>query len=511
MRRVELFELIRHDHFDFGLSQRQIAHKRGVHRRIVAQAVASAVPPERKLSERTSSKLTPQVKAFIDRVLTDDKAAPRKQRHTSRRIWQRLRDETGSTIGESTVRNFVGIRRRELGIGAQAFVPQHHPIGSQFEVDFYEAYVDFSFGRRKARVITVRSEFSGAAFHVAYPSQTQSALLEGMVKGLEFCGGVPARIRFDNLTQAVARIVAGRRRIERDRFIAFRSHYLFESSFTTPGIEGAHEKGGVEGEVGRFRRRWLTPVPKFDSWEELNGYLAACCVADLDRVMQAKGLTVGQEAAMEREFLRPLPAEPFEVAEVAEARVDQKSRVTVRRNRYSVPVGLVGRKVAVRLTPLMVEVSYGDRVVATHDRLHFQWSDSLKLDHYLDVFADKPGAFPGSLPLHQARATGEFSSSYEQLWRRFRQKAGEKQGTRLMIEVLLLHRIHGKEVVRKAIDQALEAGVTDPGAVGLFARHIKQGTSFDVAPLAVGELSRYDRPLPDTASYNVLLQEAVTR
>jgi transposase len=292
MRRVEQFELIRKDH-EFGLSIRAIARKRGVHRRIVRQALRSAVPPERKAPERTSPKLTPEIKAFVDQILESDRKAPRKQRHSARRIFQRARHERGSDVAESTVRAYVRTRKRQLGFGLKAYVPQRHEVARAAEVDFYEANVDFPWGREPVNIISLRSEFSGAALHVAYPNQNQSAFLEGMALGLEFAGGVFRVLRFDNLTEAVAKVLRGGRRVERDRFVAFRSHYLFESSFTTPGVEGAHEKGGVEGEVGRFRRRWLTPVPKMSSYEELNAYLRGCCIKDLNRSMEGKPTTGG--------------------------------------------------------------------------------------------------------------------------------------------------------------------------------------------------------------------------
>lgn len=508
MRRVELFELIRRD-YDQGVSKRAIARKHSVHRRAVRQAIHSAVPPERKRPARARPRLTEEARAFVDGILVADQRAPRKQRHTARRIWQRLRDELGCSAAESTVRALVRERRQELGVGAAVFVPQHHPPGAQGEVDFYEAHFAFPWGTEKAQVIAVRSEYSTAALHTAYPAQTQAALLDGIERGLSFVGGVFPVIRFDNLRQAVARIVRGERRVEQDRFVAFRSHYLFEASFTSPGIEGAHEKGGVEGEVGRFRRRWLTPVPAVSSWEEANDYLLACCMSDLDRIPEGRTRPVGELCEIERRLLHPLPQERFELAEIAQARVDEKSRIKVKQARYSVPASLVGRTVRVRIFPLQVEVSHRGRVVATHDRLHLRGAESLVLDHYLDALWDKPGAFPGSLPLHQARERGEFPPSYDRLWRELKQRVGDKLGTRHMIEVLLLHRHHRKQVVRQAVEQALAVGAVDPGAVALFARHLEHQRAEAPVQLSLvdlGELHRYDRPLPETTSYDVLLQ-----
>ena len=142
--------------------------------------------------------------------------------------------------------------------------------------------------------------------------------------------------------------------------------------------------------------------------------------------------------AAEQAHLRSLQAEGFELAELSEPRVDTKSRVRVRNNFYSVPASLVGRKVAVRLLPASVEASWEGKVVARHDRLHWKFAESLHLDHYLDVQVDKPGAFPGSLPLHQARQRGDFPASYDELWGKLKARLGDRPGTRAMIEVLLL-------------------------------------------------------------------------
>lgn len=137
-------------------------------------------------------------------------------------------------------------------------------------------------------------------------------------------------------------------------------------------------------------------------------------------------------------------------------------------------------------------------MVALHDRLHLRGAESLSLDHYLDVFLDKPGAFPGSLPLHQARSRGDFPESYDNLWTKLRRRAGDRDGTRAMIEVLLLHRKQPSDVVRGTVDQALALGSIEPSVIEMLARQLAQGELFEPGPAEVGELARYDRPLPDT-------------
>ncbi|MGH7338704.1 MAG: IS21 family transposase, partial [Myxococcota bacterium] len=132
---------------------------------------------------------------------------------------------------------------------------------------------------------------------------------------MEFFGGVFGLVRYDNLKSAVVKVLKGRRRVESDRFVALRSHYLYESSFTRKGKEGAHEKGGVEGDVGRFRRSYLVPVPEVASLAELNDQLAAACITDLRRTIRGRPGTIGEALAREVDLLRSLPAEPFDTAE----------------------------------------------------------------------------------------------------------------------------------------------------------------------------------------------------
>src|SRR6516165_1619562 len=215
----------------------------------------------------------------------------------------------------------------------------------------------------KLWMFVIRLSCSGRAFHVAFATQAQEAFLEGHVLALEYFGAVPGRVRYDNLKPAVVRVLRGRDRAESERFIALRSHYGFDSFFCLPGKGGAHEKGGVEGEIGRFRRRHLVPVPAVASLAVLNQLIAAADIADDGRVITGRPVTVAAAFAEEQLSMLPLPAEPFDCARLLSARVDGRARICVRQNYYSVPVRYAGRRLPVRLSAAAVEALDGARVI----------------------------------------------------------------------------------------------------------------------------------------------------
>jgi transposase len=501
---VELFEKIRKDRRDQGLSIRALANKYRVHRRAVRQALRSSVPPARRAPARSCKVLGPW-KPWIDQVLAADLSAPPKQRHTSRRIWVRLRDEQGARVAESTVRAYVGQRQREIANLTRAVtVPQLHEPGAEGEVDFGECYVALAGETTKCWMFVMRLSASGKACHRLYANQAQEAFLDGHVEAFEGTfGGVVRRVRYDNLSPAVAKVLRGRDRDETERFIALRSHYGFDSFFCIPGIDGAHEKGGVEGEIGRFRRAHLVPVPKGATLAELNEACRAGDAADDARRIGARASTVGEDFAVEAPYLLALPAEPFDPARyLPKLRADAKARVCVRQCFYSVPARLAGKALSGRLGAGFVEVYDGSLVVARHPRLRQRGDQSLVLDHYLEVLARKPGALPGSVALAQARASGAFSPAHEAFWAEARRRLGDGPGTRALCEVLLLHRRLAKEVVEAAIGAALSAGSVDPGVVALEAR---RGEMAEVAPVVAIGPALAPRPAPSLARYDSLL------
>ncbi|HZU77627.1 MAG TPA: IS21 family transposase [Dehalococcoidia bacterium] len=502
---VELFETIRRE-YEFGVGTIQgVARTLGVHRRLVREALASAVPAPRKRPQRARPTLGPLV-AFIDDILQTDKKAPRKQRHTAHRIYTRIRQERPECpVAEPTIRRYVRQRKLALGLLArETFVPQAYEWGVEAQVDWYEAAADLDGERTTCQVFTMRSMASAGAFHVAYRHATQLAFLEAHELAFAYFGGVFRRLRYDNLGAAVKRVLRGSRREETQRFIAFRSHWRFEAEFCTPG-EG-HEKGGVEGEVGTFRRNHWVPIPQAQNLADLNAQLLAACRADEARVPAGHAQAVGTALVIEREHLLPLAAEGFDLSEVCFPTIDTLGRVKVRTNAYSVPLK-AGTPVQVKLFAARLEVWHDGRCVTTHERCYGRHQEVLHLEHYLDVLAHKPGALAGSKPLAQWRQAGAWPASYDTFWEALIARQGKQAGTKAMIELLQLGRSHGQAALRRAIETALDLGVGDAAAV----RHLLAQPQLARAPradLAVGALTRFERPLPALDAYDALLAVA---
>ena len=403
-------------------------------------------------------------------------------------------------------------RKRELGwpVG-EVFVPQVHAPGVEAEVDWGEAVVVLGGVSVKVHLFVMRASFSGAAFCQASLVETQQAFLELHVQAFEWFGGVFAEIRFDNLKSAVKKVLKGRRRVESDRFVALRSHYLFASQFTTPGLEGAHEKGGVEGEVGRYRRNHLVPVPQLADLAELNAMLLAGCEADLDRRIDGRPVTVREAWATERPLLLALPAEPFDACETAVPRVDAKSLVTIRQNRYSVPVALAGLKVSAgsargrsRSTTAAGRSPAMSGCTASTAPAPSSITTS-------SCSRASPAALEHSVALAQERDRGAWPECFDQLWAGLTDRYGRSDAARQMVDVVLLCREHGPDRVALAVRGALAAGAIDGRAVAVLARRAQSTGRAAPAPLTGldARLAAHDRPAPDDlADYDQLRDEA---
>lgn len=381
-----------------------------------------------------------------------------------------------------------------------------------------------------------RMSYSGKAVHKVFATCGQEAFMDGHVHAFSTLGGIPSgKIRYDNLTAAVKKILFGgsRARVENPRWVLFRSHHRFEAFYCEPGIQGAHEKGGVEGQVGYFRRNYLVPVPEVDSLAELNELIAVAEQIEDGRRVGARIHTIGQDFATEQTLRAPLPDEVFETGLLLTPRVDRYGQVTVRCWRYSVPVHLIGRKVRIVLRSSELLVYDRRDLVARHDRATGRGQETLVLDHYLEALMRKPGAMAGSTALEQARATGVFTAAHEALWSAARRALGESGGTRALIEVLLLHRHMDAADVIAGINAALSVGAFTIDVVAVEARKaadthnrrtlrdgdpdtemvlpagFAQVTSLTLHRVAA--LPADTRPLPSVDAYDQLLRRPGTR
>lgn len=501
-KKVELFEEIRRE-YEFGVGTiAGVADKLKVHRRMVREAIGCAVPKPRKKTERPRWKMAPAT-AFVDRLLEADRKAPRKQRHTAHRIWERIRTELPEChISERTVRQYVAARKAALGLTVhETFVPQSYDWGVEAQVDWYEAYADLAEERIRLQVFSMRSMASGAAFHCAYRHATQQAFLEAHELAFAWFGGVFHRLRYGNLAAAVKKILRGCRREETARFIAFRSHWRFTSEFCTPAE--AHEKGGVEGEVGYFRRNHWVPVPQAADLASLNRQILAACRQEEQRQINGRDHTVGAAWRVEREHLLPLAAEGMDLARTSFPAVNSLGCVKVLTNAYSVPLP-AGTPVQAKVYASTVELWHDGRRVARHERCYGRQQQILDLEHYLDILSRKPGALAGSRPLAQQRQAGLWPASFDALWQALILRHGKPSGTKQMIDLLQLTKQVGHDRLRQAIESALTAGCTDAAAVRhlLHANELQRPTC---EAIAVGSLERYHRPLPVMNEYDQLL------
>lgn len=526
--KVELYASIRRD-ARAGKSARAIQREYQVSWTTVHKALGSAWPAERKHYPNRSSKID-DYREVIDDWLRGDLTAPRKQRHTAKRIFDRLLEEHQADVSYSRVRAYVSVRRGEIlaesgRAPVEVFVPQTHRPGEEAEVDFGDIVVALRGELVTCTLFALRLSFSARAAHRASLSAGQEAFLEGHEHAFSVLGGVPfGRIRYDNLKSAVSAVLGlSRQRVENERWLAFRSHYGFEAFYCQPGIEGAHEKGGVEGQIGWFRRNHFVPIPQVESIAELNAMIERWDTDDLGRRVGGRVRTVGELFTQEASLLMALPDAQFETGLWFHLRVDRHSQITVRTNRYSVPVRLAGRQVRVQLHASHLEVYCDRQLVATHERLPGKAQTRLELDHYLEILLRKPGALPGSTALEQARAAGKFTPVHDAWWAAARKTHGDAAGTRELIGVLLTHRYLPHELVVIGLAHALAAGAVTADAVALEARKAAEANVIDqpdqsqdsapagqsVASLTARRLTQLPadtRPLPSVAAYDQLLR-----
>ena len=461
MLKVDQKERIRRAFFIDGKSIRQIAREWHHCRRTVRAAIRDGSPSSYKLFQPRPRPVLGRFVATIDGWLAEDESQPPKQRHTGRRIYNRLVGEHGYTGGESTVREYVRKRRARL---RPVFIPLAYEPGVDAQADFGEARVIMKGRPITVQLFVARLCFSKIPFLVASPNQQQEALFEGHGKAFDFFGGVPHTIWYDRLSQAVRRTLPGHRPEEQEAFIAFRSHYLFESRFCNPG-EG-HEKGLVENLVGYARRNYLVPVPEVDSFQELNDLLSQRCLAEAKRRLRGEAQTIGELWEIERRHLLPLPAHHFPCCRTVPVRPNRLSMVTFQTNRYSVPVAHAGDTLFLRAMTDRVEITDGTRIIADHERCYEREQDVLDVFHYLPLLKQRPGAFDHAKPLKM----WNHPAVLDHYLTRLRQRLPPRAATMEFLRVMELCVDHPLAEVAAATEQAMASGSLGSATVSYLLR-----------------------------------------
>jgi transposase len=436
------------------MSQRQAARMFGIDPKTVAKMLRFSVPLGYR---RSKPPVRPRLDGFtgiIDRILEEDRGRPRKQRHTARRIFQRLRAEHGFAGGETIVRAYVRERRLQ---GQEMFVPLVHPPGHG-QADFGEAVAVIGGVERKVHFFCLDLPHSDACFVKAYPAETAEAFCDGHNAAFAFFGGVPLSMLYDNTRLAVVRILGDGTRQRTRVFAELQSHFLFADRFGRPGK--GNDKGKVEGLVGYARRNFLVPVPQVESLAMLNGQLEARCRDRQDACLRGQPESIGERLARDRAAMLPLPATPYEACETRSARVSSLSLVRYHGNDYSVPVAYGHREVLVRGYVEEVVIGCGATEIARHRRSYEHADVQLEPLHYLPLLERKIGALDQAAPL----AGWALPEAFLTLRRLLETRLG-KAGRREWVQVLRLLEVFRPEEVEVGVAEALRLGAIGFDAV----------------------------------------------
>ena len=447
MYRVEVYLRVRRAVMVEGMSIREAARTFGLHRDTVRKMLTYSVPPGyRRQSAPRRPKLQPYT-GVIGQILEKDHSAPKKQRHTAKRIFERLRDEYGSGGGYTTVKDYVREHRRQT---KEMFVPLSHAPGHA-QCDFGEALAIIGGVEQKAHYLLLDLPHSDGCFVKAYPAETTGAFLDGHVSAFAFLGGVPQSVLYDNTKLAVARILGGGRRQRTKAFTELQSHYLFDDRFGRPAK--GNDKGKVEGMVGYVRRNFLVPIPSFESFAALNAHLERRCLERMDATLRGHSESIWQRMERDLDALLPLPPVPYDACDRQAGRVSSLSLVRYRTNDYSVPVAYGHRDVMVRGYVDRVVISCGSEVITTHPRSYER--DDFVYDpiHYLPLLEQKIGALDQAAPLQDWDLPGEFGTL-----RRLLESRMGRRGKREFVQALRLLESFSMGEVHSAIKDAIRLG-----------------------------------------------------
>jgi transposase len=478
------------------LSKREACKVYHLHWDTLTKILSHEEPPGyRKRKERDKPVLGAFV-PIIREILEADKKAPKKQRHTAKRILERLRKEYGYTGGHTVVQEEV---RQFKQRSAEVFMPLTHRPG-EAQADFGAATVIYRGQERKIAFFVISLPYSDAFFCQAFPRECTETFQEGHRRAFEFFQVVPKRISYDNTKIAVAKVIQKRGGVITREFLRLKSHYLFEHHFCL--VRRPNEKGHTENLVGYARRNFMVPVPVCDDFEAFNNHLAESCREDLHRKLRGKGGIKAELLEEDRKAMLPLPKNPFEARRVEPCQASSLSLVRFDRNDYSVPTQYAYHLVTAVGGIETVRFTVQDRVVAEHPR---DWEkENVHYDpvHYLALLERKPGALDFGKPFDD----WDLPEVFAVLRRRLEGELGQT-GRREFIKVLRLLESCDLKELAKAVDRALTIGALTVEAIRLLLEDGREEPAKYFRLDGHPHLQGHEVPPPKLSIYDTLRQE----
>jgi transposase len=443
-----------------GKSKSWLAREFGIARNTVAKYLKKdSEAPKYNASQARGRPISDKWEEHVRAILEEDRNAPRKQKHTAKRVYERLVAEYQFDGSHRTVRMIVSNLKNKPG--QAVFLPLQFEPGKDAQVDFGESYADIAGVRTKLQIFEMRLNYSRKKFVMAVRAPNMESFMEAHVRAFEFLGGVPERLTYDNLGLAVVRVGSGKSRTLTKKFKELKGFYAFETNFCTVGIQGAHEKGGVEGGIGFSRRNWLVPLP--------------------------------------------LPGRAFDPGTARTSVIaDTYQTVAYDSNRYSVPAKFVGKPLRLRAYMDKLVLAAGAEVIAEHERIHEKGCYGLKPEHYFDQLERKPHAVPFARPLLQAT----WPAGYWDFYKKLVERKGAGEGGRDFVRVLRCHMQHGAILTAQAIRDCDSAGLVSADAILQVVAQARFSSCLQPEPLdmtARPALSEYVVELQETIQYQILI------
>lgn len=476
MLTVDHFAQIRQARRD-GLTIRAIASQFGHSTKTVLKALTDPQPKPYTLAKPRPARVFDAVRPFVDDILTQDRTAPPKQRHTARQIFRRLVAEHNYAGSYDPVQRYLKQHRLDR---RETFIPLDHPPGHRAEADFGHIYADFPDGRRQVPVLVVTWSYSNCPFAIALPTERTEAVLHGLVEAFTFFGCVPRELWWDNPKTVAIRIGKGRERTPHPRYAALASHYTFAPRFCMPATPT--EKPRVEKRVQDLERQWATPVPRVSDREQLNAHLRQQCLTARERMCGDNALSVATRFEQDRVAALPVPTHAFDACIIQPGQVDKYQTVRFDRNSYSVPRRWAFRAVSVKGYIDRVEVVGDGATVASHRRGYGSGQKVLDPLHFLGVLERKPAALDHAPVYRDWQLPAAFAALRAALAERF----GSSAGTRHYVRVLQLLASHPAERLGAVVAGFLSRGELDATTIIAAARQLHGG---DALPLNDNALS----------------------